>query len=89
MKKVGPVLEEHGSSDKYKGQFIAAGYGGHGMPRTFAWFVLHIDAVLHQSTDQCIYQCSSRCSNGCQRDFCYGMDHPRLATEALSDYREN
>jgi hypothetical protein len=40
IKKVGPVLEEYGSSDKYKGQFIAAGYGGHGMPRTFAWFVL-------------------------------------------------
>lgn len=25
--------------DQYKGQFIAAGYTGHGMPRAFAWLV--------------------------------------------------
>ncbi|KAJ7715194.1 FAD dependent oxidoreductase-domain-containing protein [Mycena metata] len=34
---VGPVLDTEGEySDAYKGQFIAAGYHGHGMPRTFA-----------------------------------------------------
>ncbi|EIW78766.1 FAD dependent oxidoreductase [Coniophora puteana RWD-64-598 SS2] len=34
---VGPVIDpsDPGSAEKYKGQYISAGYTGHGMPRTF------------------------------------------------------
>ncbi|KII83380.1 hypothetical protein PLICRDRAFT_47270 [Plicaturopsis crispa FD-325 SS-3] len=33
---VGPVLDASGNEAPYEGQFIAAGYTGHGMPRAFA-----------------------------------------------------
>ncbi|KAJ7148512.1 FAD dependent oxidoreductase-domain-containing protein [Mycena crocata] len=33
---VGPVIDASVSRDFYKGQFISAGYTGHGMPRAFA-----------------------------------------------------
>ena len=81
MKKVGPVLEEYGSSDKYKGQFIAAGYGSHGMPRLHGSFS---NIFTQISISQLInaYQCPSHCSNGRQRDFWYGIEHLLLATEA-------
>lgn len=37
--QVGPVIDPNDpGSDKFKGQYIAAGYTGHGMPRAFAWY---------------------------------------------------
>jgi len=33
---VGPVLDPSKTPDAFKGQYIAAGYSGHGMTRTFA-----------------------------------------------------
>jgi hypothetical protein len=42
------VFEESESRDKFKGQFIAAGFSGHGMPRTFAWYVT-LAALLFSS----------------------------------------
>ncbi|KAG9224333.1 hypothetical protein CCMSSC00406_0004832 [Pleurotus cornucopiae] len=33
---VGPVLRPSGDNDEFDGQYIAAGYTGHGMPRAFA-----------------------------------------------------
>lgn len=44
--KVGPVPPSE--VDNYKGQYIAAGYSGHGMPRAFSWYVdsLIQDAML-------------------------------------------
>jgi hypothetical protein len=35
--QVGPVKHLNGSEDQPDGQFIAAGYSGHGMPRAYAW----------------------------------------------------
>jgi hypothetical protein len=35
--QVGPVLNVDGDAERYKGQFISAGYSGHGMPRAFGW----------------------------------------------------
>lgn len=34
--QVGPVLDPT-NPDAYKGQYISAGYTGHGMPRAFSW----------------------------------------------------
>ncbi|KAG6859108.1 hypothetical protein C0991_001344 [Blastosporella zonata] len=35
---VGPVVGADGrNSDEFKGQYMSAGYTGHGMPRAFAW----------------------------------------------------
>lgn len=53
--QVGPVTDKSLSDDeslKFKGQFISAGYTGHGMPRAFAWYVLYrvnatIDAICN------------------------------------------
>jgi hypothetical protein len=49
LPQVGPVL------DKFKlegvpieGQYIAAGYSGHGMPRAFAWFVCSFLPLYHR-----------------------------------------
>lgn len=37
--QVGPVLDFAAlSKGEYTGQFIAAGYSGHGMPRAFSWY---------------------------------------------------
>ncbi|KAJ8463673.1 hypothetical protein ONZ45_g17496 [Pleurotus djamor] len=33
---VGPVLNPNGAKDEFVGQYLAAGYTGHGMPRAFA-----------------------------------------------------
>ncbi|KAJ7593912.1 FAD dependent oxidoreductase [Mycena floridula] len=33
---VGPVLDGSSDADKFKGQFMSAGYSGHGMPRAYA-----------------------------------------------------
>jgi len=40
--KVGPVIpprQPAGDANPYEGQYIAAGYTGHGMPRAYAWLV--------------------------------------------------
>ncbi len=37
--KVGPVIDNV-NHVKYVNQYISAGYNGHGMPRTGAWYVL-------------------------------------------------
>ncbi|KAH9945748.1 FAD dependent oxidoreductase [Amylocystis lapponica] len=39
---VGPVVDpsKADSAESYKGQYISAGYTGHGMPRAYAWRVL-------------------------------------------------
>ena len=35
---VGPVIDPSAENkDAYKGQYISAGYTGHGMPRAYAW----------------------------------------------------
>ncbi|KAI6032375.1 hypothetical protein BKA83DRAFT_682572 [Pisolithus microcarpus] len=40
---VGPVFNfSTGQKEDYEGQYIAAGYTGHGMPRAFAWFVVQM-----------------------------------------------
>lgn len=39
---MGPVLDKFelgGVPYEYEGQYIAAGFSGHGMPRAFGWFV--------------------------------------------------
>ncbi|CDO74745.1 hypothetical protein BN946_scf184411.g2 [Trametes cinnabarina] len=40
MEWVGPVIDP-ANPDAYKGQYISAGFTGHGMPRTFSWSVIH------------------------------------------------
>lgn len=37
--QVGPVFDpaKPESVEEYKGQYMSAGYSGHGMPRGFAW----------------------------------------------------
>ncbi|KAG6825993.1 hypothetical protein H0H87_008286 [Tephrocybe sp. NHM501043] len=37
LSKVGPVIDAAQPKDHYKGQYMAAGYTGHGMPRGYAW----------------------------------------------------
>lgn len=39
--QVGPVIDPSGNSPRTRlaGQYISAGYSGHGMPRAFAWSV--------------------------------------------------
>jgi hypothetical protein len=40
LSQVGPVLDKFKSGGiPYEGQYIAAGFSGHGMPRAFGWFV--------------------------------------------------
>lgn len=41
LPQVGPVIDprDPNSRAKYEGQYISAGYTGHGMPRAFAWYV--------------------------------------------------
>ena len=34
---VGPVVDSTQSNIDYAGQFVSAGYTGHGMPRAFGW----------------------------------------------------
>jgi hypothetical protein len=36
--QVGPVLDGSQPDGAYEGQFISAGYNGHGMTRAFAWY---------------------------------------------------
>ena len=36
LAQVGPVVDPE-DPDKWTGQYISAGYTGHGMPRTYAW----------------------------------------------------
>lgn len=39
--QVGPVVDPASPDEKaYEGQYVAAGYSGHGMPRAFAWSVV-------------------------------------------------
>lgn len=38
--QVGPVIDPSNPEPKtYVGQYITAGFSGHGMPRAFAWYV--------------------------------------------------
>ncbi|KAF7370148.1 DAO domain-containing protein [Mycena sanguinolenta] len=54
---VGPVLSSHSSTPPnlniatlYKGQFISAGYAGHGMPRAFACAEVVVQMILDEFT---------------------------------------
>lgn len=43
------MLRPGGNNDEFEGQYIAAGYTGHGMPRAFAWYAFTYeicDAIL-------------------------------------------
>ncbi|KAG6908298.1 hypothetical protein DXG01_005399 [Tephrocybe rancida] len=44
MEWVGPVVDASKPADYYKGQYMAAGFTGHGMPRAYAW-VFSAEAV--------------------------------------------
>ena len=37
--QVGPVISPSEDVKKYEGQYVSAGFSGHGMPRAFAWCV--------------------------------------------------
>ena len=39
MEQVGPVVDPSGLRPHFEGQYISAGYCGHGMPRAYAWWV--------------------------------------------------
>lgn len=41
--------------DAYKGQYISAGYTGHGMPRAFAWWVLIPQSIGRADEDESYY----------------------------------
>lgn len=43
--QVGPVIDP-AHPDAHKGQYISAGYTGHGMPRAFSWCVISIFAAM-------------------------------------------
>ncbi|KAF7968733.1 hypothetical protein HWV62_29610 [Athelia sp. TMB] len=43
---VGPVLDPKGGKELYQGQFISAGYSGHGMPRAFACAEVVADMIV-------------------------------------------
>jgi len=43
---VGPVLDIDGGAERYKGQFISAGYSGHGMPRAFGCAEVVVDMII-------------------------------------------
>ncbi|KAG6916229.1 hypothetical protein DXG01_007812 [Tephrocybe rancida] len=48
MEWVGPVVGPGGSaSDEFEGQYLSAGYTGHGMPRAFAWFWRNRSVTSH------------------------------------------
>lgn len=39
LQQVGPVVDPSADARKYDGQYISAGFSGHGMPRAFAWYI--------------------------------------------------
>ncbi|KAF7985817.1 hypothetical protein HWV62_476 [Athelia sp. TMB] len=45
---VGPVLDPKGGKELYQGQFISAGYSGHGMPRAFACAEVIADMIVSE-----------------------------------------
>ncbi|KAG6840108.1 hypothetical protein C0991_008922 [Blastosporella zonata] len=47
---VGPVVDAIQTSDYYKGQYIAAGYTGHGMPRAYACAEVVADMIIAEIT---------------------------------------
>ncbi|KZP19709.1 FAD dependent oxidoreductase [Athelia psychrophila] len=49
---VGPVLDPEGEKDLYQGQFIAAGYSGHGMPRAFSCAEVVADMIVAELADK-------------------------------------
>jgi hypothetical protein len=63
--KVGPVCDPSQPERGFKGHFISAGYGGHGMPRAFAWYVkfwmkLHLLLILFVAVRKSLHRCSLR-----------------------------
>ncbi|OJA15908.1 hypothetical protein AZE42_10094 [Rhizopogon vesiculosus] len=48
---VGPVVDPDGNIDTFKGQFIAAGYSGHGMPRAFGCAEIISQMVIAELSD--------------------------------------
>lgn len=51
--QVGPVDKLPGARGNdaalYTGQFIAAGYSGHGMPRAFGWYAPFLHPILDRT----------------------------------------
>ncbi|CAK5283905.1 unnamed protein product [Mycena citricolor] len=45
---VGPVLDQHGSGQSHSGQFISAGYAGHGMPRAYGCAQVVVDMLVSE-----------------------------------------
>ena len=53
MSQVGPVLDKFELGGvPYEGQYIVAGFSGHGMPRAFGWFVYMYSFLFIYLDDQ-------------------------------------
>ena len=53
------TAEVNAQADYYEGQYISAGYSGHGMPRAFAWLVPCVSLHSDHSLMLIIFSCSA------------------------------